>query len=218
MVRATFRNTSVRQHDQTSDATVTASNIATRPFADGRCNLKQAKMDQDPTEQNFVAPLLIRKESRDADMPIPVAADSQDVTQLNEEPLSPRPRFQNFLRASYPFQPTATPSPSTVTLGLNAGDIILVHSIHTNGWADGTLLETGARGWLPTNYCEAYDYAMLRPLLKALTEFWDIIRIGSESNDAVFHSHDYMRGMVAGVRFLLEKSDCLTRESSSTLR
>ncbi|KAK4941323.1 Ras guanine nucleotide exchange factor bud5 [Elasticomyces elasticus] len=122
-------------------------------------------------------------------------------------------RFHNYLRALYPFQPSSPHSSTTVTLPLNAGDIILVHSVHVNGWADGTVLETGARGWLPTNYCEAYDYAAMRPLLKALTEFWDIVKAGSDSSASLFRSQDYMRGLVAGVRALLERSDCLTRDS-----
>ncbi|KAK5089339.1 Ras guanine nucleotide exchange factor bud5 [Exophiala xenobiotica] len=113
-------------------------------------------------------------------------------------------------RTSYPQDHFSSTS---ITLPLASGDIVLVHSIHTNGWADGTLLETGARGWLPTNYCEPYDYATMRPLLKALTEFWDIIRSDGETTIELYRNHDYMRGMVAGVRFLLEKSDCLTRDA-----
>ncbi|KAJ5095270.1 Guanine-nucleotide dissociation stimulator CDC25 [Penicillium argentinense] len=126
---------------------------------------------------------------------------------------APRAIFHNYLRAFYPFHPAGNVSPSTVTLPLDQGDIILVHSVHTNGWADGTLLDSGNRGWLPTNYCEAYDQLPMRPLLKALTDFWDIIRGGCGSSLKDFGNQDLMRGPIAGVRFLLEKSECLTRES-----
>ncbi|KAL4921164.1 ras guanine nucleotide exchange factor domain-containing protein [Aspergillus aurantiobrunneus] len=122
--------------------------------------------------------------------------------------------FHNYLRAFYPFQPGADVSPATVTLPLDQGDIVLVHSVHTNGWADGTLLDSGARGWLPTNYCEAYDQVPMRPLLKALTDFWDIIRGGCGSPLIDFGNQDLVRGLIAGVRFLLDKSECLTRDSS----
>ncbi|KAL4937068.1 hypothetical protein BDV06DRAFT_80604 [Aspergillus oleicola] len=122
--------------------------------------------------------------------------------------------FHNYLRAFYPFHPTGDVSPSTVTLPLDQGDIVLVHSVHTNGWADGTLLDSGARGWLPTNYCEAYDQVPMRPLLKALTDFWDIIRGGCGSPLMDFGNQDLVRGLIAGVRVLLEKSECLTRDSS----
>ncbi|KAJ5655515.1 hypothetical protein N7507_007465 [Penicillium longicatenatum] len=126
---------------------------------------------------------------------------------------APRAVFHNYLRAFYPFHPAGNVSPSTVTLPLDQGDIILVHSVHTNGWADGTLLDSGHRGWLPTNYCEAYDQLPMRPLLKALTDFWDIIRGGCGSSLKDFGNQDLMRGPIAGVRFLLEKAECLTREA-----
>ena len=53
----------------------------------------------------------------------------------------------------------------------------------------------------------------MRPLLKSLTDFWDTIRTGNSSLD-IFGNQDYMRGLIAGVRVLLEKSDCLTRDSA----
>lgn len=120
-----------------------------------------------------------------------------------EQSETPRAVFHNYLRAFYPYHPSGNVSPSTVTLPLDQGDIVLVHSVHTNGWADGTLLDTGARGWLPTNYCEAYDQQPMRPLLKALTDFWDIIRggCGFPLNDA--GNQDLVRGLIAGVRYLL---------------
>ncbi|KIW30671.1 uncharacterized protein PV07_06395 [Cladophialophora immunda] len=184
---------------------------------------------REPQPSNiYVAPLRIRKNSDDDDdddddeshgpsvkmeetgsatpNPRPTSIESLD------DMASSRARFHNYLRALYPFQPSSPHSSTTVTLPLNAGDIILVHSVHINGWADGTLLETGARGWLPTNYCEGYDYAAMRPLLKALTEFWDLVRCASDSNLGLFRNQDYMRGLVAGVRALLERSNCLTRD------
>lgn len=127
--------------------------------------------------------------------------DTQDTNMEQLE--APRPVFHNYLRAFYPFHPAGNVSPSTVTLPLDQGDIILVHSVHTNGWADGTLLDSGNRGWLPTNYCEAYDQLPMRPLLKALTDFWDIIRGGCGSSLKDFGNQDLMRGPIAGVRFLL---------------
>ena len=111
--------------------------------------------------------------------------------------------FHNYLRAFYPFHPSCDVSPSTVTLPLEQGDIILVHSVHTNGWADGTLLDTAARGWLPTNYCEAYDHPTMRPLLYALMDFWDTIRGGYSDASLQVHNRDFVRGLIAGVRFLL---------------
>lgn len=111
--------------------------------------------------------------------------------------------FQPFLRAFYPYHPTFDETSSTVTLPLNTGDIILVHSVHTNGWADGTLLISGARGWLPTNYCEGYDSEPIRSLMKSLIVFWDLVRGSSIEGLDVFRESGYVRGLVAGVRCLL---------------
>lgn len=116
--------------------------------------------------------------------------------------------FQTYLRASYPYHPESYQSLTTVTLPLNSGDIILVHSVHCNGWADGTLLASGARGWLPTNYCEGYDSEPIRNLMKALTVVWDLIKGSNFGSLAVFCNSDYVRGLVAGVRCLLVRLIC----------
>ncbi|KAI9852852.1 MAG: hypothetical protein M1838_004411 [Thelocarpon superellum] len=134
---------------------------------------------------------------------------------LVQPPTLPHPVFHSFLRAFYPFHPdTATLQSSTVTLQLTEGDVILVHSIHTNGWADGTLLKSGARGWLPTNYCEAYDHSPIRNLLKALLNLWDLLCGDLNTTMDCFENQEFMRGVIAGVRCLLERTDCLTRESA----
>ncbi|KAI9714457.1 MAG: hypothetical protein M1820_000418 [Bogoriella megaspora] len=127
--------------------------------------------------------------------------------------------FHNFLRAFYHFHPASTVSSSTeessITVPINIGDVILVHSIHPNGWADGTLLASGARGWLPTNYCEAYDHPHIRNMLNALTRVWDLMRAGAfESDVRLFARQDYIRSMIAGVRYFLEHSRCLSRDSA----
>lgn len=111
--------------------------------------------------------------------------------------------FQTYLRAFYPYHPSCDDDSSTVTLPLNSGDVVLVHSVHTNGWADGTLLASGARGWLPTNYCEGYDCEGMRPLMKALTVFWDLVKGSNIGGLAVFRNSDYVKGLVGGVRLML---------------
>lgn len=133
----------------------------------------------------------------------PPATPNGSQEALVEPVESSPPVFHAFLRAFYHFHPTYAVSDSTVTLPLNEGDIILVHSIHTNGWADGTLLLSGARGWLPTNYCEAYEPEPMRSLLKALLNFWDLLRSGLSSDNEVFGNQEFMRGIIAGVRYLL---------------
>ncbi|KAH7040571.1 RasGEF domain-containing protein [Microdochium trichocladiopsis] len=136
---------------------------------------------------------------------------SQEALVQQIQPI--QPVFHNFLRAFYPFNPTGAMSDSTVTLPLNEGDVVLVHSIHTNGWADGTLLLNGARGWLPTNYCESYNPEEIRNLLNALLNFWDLLRSTATNDQDIFGNQEFMKGIIAGVRCLLERTHSLTRES-----
>ncbi|KAL2687747.1 hypothetical protein Neosp_005311 [[Neocosmospora] mangrovei] len=138
---------------------------------------------------------------------------SQEDLSPQSPQYTPPPVFHNFLRAFYPFNPSYAMSDSSVTLPLNEGDVILVHSIHTNGWADGTLLVSGARGWLPTNYCEAYEPEDMCNLLKALLNFWDLLRSTTINDREMFGNQEFMKGIIAGVRFLLERTNCLNRES-----
>lgn len=115
------------------------------------------------------------------------------------------PEFHNYLRAIYPFHSTCDDSSLTVTLPLDHGDMILVHSVHVNGWADGTLLRSGDRGWLPTNYCEPYEKEQNCFLLRSLTNFYDMVRGRTDGQPKAFNSQDYVQGLVAGVRNLLVK-------------
>ena len=97
---------------------------------------------------------------------------------------------------------------STVTLALNEGEVLMVHSIHTNGWADGTSLVSGARGWLPTNYCEPYEPDEMRSLLKSLLNFWDLMRSPAVDDRELFSNQEFMKGLIAGVRYLLVRAMC----------
>jgi len=126
---------------------------------------------------------------------------------LPQPELQQETTFHHYLRAFYHFHPTSTVSStgdeSSITVPINQGDVILVHSIHPNGWADGSLLTSGARGWLPTNYCEPYDPPEIRTLLNSLTNLWDLVRSPEHESLLVFSRQDYVKGMIAGVRFFL---------------
>ncbi|PHH64793.1 hypothetical protein CDD81_3859 [Ophiocordyceps australis] len=128
------------------------------------------------------------------------------------------PVFHNFLRALYAFDPAQAAAESSVTLRIDVGDVVMVHSVHTNGWADGTRLATGARGWLPTNYCEPYEPEEMGNLLKALLDFWDLMRSNSVNDEEIFSSQDFIQGLIAGVRCFLQRRDCLSRESALVQR
>lgn len=133
----------------------------------------------------------------------PPATPNASTETLEEQMEAPRDVFDNFLRAFYPFRPSPGDIDTTVTLPLEEGDVVLVHSIHTNGWADGTLLATGARGWLPTNYCETYAPEYISKLLDALVNFWDLLKCGGVSDVEIFANQEFMKGIVSGTRILL---------------
>ncbi|MDI1487173.1 MAG: Ras guanine nucleotide exchange factor bud5 [Ramalina farinacea] len=182
-------------------------------------------MDERCHNSVHVSPLHIRKAKRDAMQDDGAINTHEAACNVHRSagqmtpPLTPSDAgysfndFQVYLRAFYHYHPQYEAETSTVTLPLNTGDLILVHSIHTNGWADGTLLSSGARGWLPTNYCEGYQSEPTSTLMRALTIFWDLVKTSARRGDySALRNSDYVRGIVAGVRCLLEQTQCLSRE------
>ncbi|GAB7352075.1 hypothetical protein MBLNU459_g2579t1 [Dothideomycetes sp. NU459] len=129
------------------------------------------------------------------------------------------PLHRKYLRAVHDYQPEqSTLSASTggvsVTVPLTQGDVVLVHLTHANGWADGTILQTGARGWIPTNYCEVYDHPFIRSLLHGLTHLWDYLSSGGVGKIMTDERQDYVQGLIAGIRRLLEHCNCLHRDDA----
>lgn len=130
--------------------------------------------------------------------------------------------FHNYLRAFCAFDtpPLDENSEDALlsTASIRPGDLILVHSVHANGWADGTVLTSGERGWIPTNYCEPFEHPFMKNLLNAMTQFWDLLGANEDSNLSTFVRQDYIRGLIAGVRSLLEQADCLHRDGPKVQR
>lgn len=157
--------------------------------------------------QNSSRGSLLTRTRTDSHISPPVSPkQSRESLQLRID--EPEATFHNYLRAFHDFHPEISASStgaekSSVTVPISQGDVILVHSIHPNGWADGTLLASGARGWLPTNYCEAYDHPSIVNLLNSLTRLWDLVRSGEGHNLMAFTRQDYAHGMLAGVRYFL---------------
>ena len=72
-----------------------------------------------------------------------------------------------------------------------------------HGWADGTILPSGARGWLPTNYCEPFSDASIENILSSLTYLWDLVQCVGRGDFTAFRGEDYVKRMIAGVRYFL---------------
>ncbi|KAH0356145.1 ras GEF, partial [Aureobasidium melanogenum] len=138
---------------------------------------------------------------------------SSEETDLALEQQHEAPPFdRKYLRASHDYQPEQTAISGSsggisITAPLREGDIALIHLLHPNGWADGTILSTGTRGWIPTNYCQIYDPQPMRSLLHALTRIWDYLSLGANDETLSEDRQDYVQGLVAGVRRLLEHCD-----------
>ena len=113
-----------------------------------------------------------------------------------------------YLRALHSFKPSAHETTGSVCLELEPSQIIQVHTLHSSGWADGTLLANGNRGWFPSNYCEPYTLSAMRPLLSAAALLHATVRSGRLN-----HYQAAVACIVSGVRGLLVGTDCLTRES-----
>lgn len=147
-------------------------------------------------------------------MPIFRPVSSGRALDFEGTPPAP-PLNRKYLRAFHDYIPTkADVSSSTgatsVTATLQAGDLILVHLTHANGWADGTVLSTGARGWLPTNYCEVYDQEYARPLLHALTRLWNTLMSNGEDYAWTDEQQNQLQPLIAGVRYLLVSVELYT--------
>lgn len=124
------------------------------------------------------------------------------------QPPHTRPLNRKYLRAVHAYNPSEATLASlggdtSKTVSLNPGDIILVHLTHSNGWADGSVLSTGQRGWLPTNYCQNYDHEYIRYLFHALTHFWTACVFPDSSSLGQEPQIDRLAPISNGVRHLL---------------
>ena len=138
-----------------------------------------------------------------------MAADEDSPGQLStlSPPSFARPRNRKYLRTVHNYDSTTSSTQSERvsprTVSLRSGDLILVHLTHVNGWADGTVLNTGARGWLPTNYCEEFDHEMIRDLFHSVTRFWTACVSQHHTSIQPASAEDIVIPIVAGVRYLL---------------
>ena len=134
--------------------------------------------------------------------------DQSEESTIPVPPPPGRPLNRKYLRAVHDYVPAlkrfeGTAGETSRTVPLRPGDLILVHLTHANGWADGTVLNSGIRGWLPTNYCDTFDHEHIRNLFHALTKFWGacISHEGTSPQDGP--GEEMINPMIAGVRHLL---------------
>lgn len=152
--------------------------------------------------------------SNDADFP----TFNGVLTSFDAQPIS-----YPFLRALHSFDSTTLSSnaqdpendPANICLSFQESEIILLHTIHSSGWGDATILSSGVRGWIPTNYFTPYTDAKMTALLSAVLGF--VLNPKSQplaAPDSFSFSQSSITGIVAGVRALLESCGALTRDMS----
>lgn len=161
--------------------------------------------------------------------------DQQDNNNPNSEQFlnslsdSQPPTGYPFLRALHAFDASSLSSdvadpeedPASICLTFQESEIVLLHSIHPSGWGDATILSTGARGWIPTNYFTPYTDPKVTPLLLAVLGFVLNPKSqplthanGLDSAETEFSfSQGSITNIVAGVRSLLESCGALTRDT-----
>lgn len=153
---------------------------------------------------------------QDTDRKIQVGLDND-----TNQPAEPQPGSRTYLRAIHFWDPSADPAVNmdedTISVVIFQGDLILVHSINENGWTDGTILASGERGWVPTNYCETYDHPLIRPLLSAMSQFWDFLEDDEETGIDLMRQSN-TRDLRRGARYLLKRTGCLHRDSTLVQR
>lgn len=136
-----------------------------------------------------------------------------------------QPEFGSpFLRALHPFDASSLTStegenPAAICLSFQESEIVLLHTFHASGWGDATILSTGVRGWIPTNYFISYSEDKVVPLLSAVLGFsLNPKSVQVEGSSESTFSQTCVTNIVAGVRSLLESCGTLTRDTSIVRR
>ncbi|OLL26815.1 Cell division control protein 25 [Neolecta irregularis DAH-3] len=139
-----------------------------------------------------------------------------------QPPLSARAVPPAYLRVLHAFEPALVSAAHAECLALEDNQILQVHTLHPSGWAFGTILASGRRGWFPSNYCEQYTLAAMRPVISASSLLYATVRAKRAS-----HYQAAVACVVSAIRGLLVPplhspqtltsppqvaTDCLTRD------
>lgn len=79
------------------------------------------------------------------------------------------------VRTRYSFRPEQVHQTSNI-ISFKQGQLGLIHAVDASGWGYCSLLESGACGWIPTNFCAEYQSRAMKTLLKATMTFENALR------------------------------------------
>lgn len=142
-----------------------------------------------------------------------------------------------FIRAVHSFDSSESQveSESSVCLSFEKDDIAFVHTIDDSGWGEVTLIETLDRGWIPMNFFaviadfsanaddqdgeKAVFYAKyMTPLLNSCAKFLLNPISHTTSHGFKTFSVKAINEIRDGVRYLLQKTDCLSRSNEIVIK
>lgn len=113
-------------------------------------------------------------------------------------------------------------SDSAICLSFEKNDVAFVHSVDSSGWGEVTMMKNFKRGWVPINYFtelvkpsdqplpSAKSKSPLKLLLISSAKF---LRSPAEDDGKSGFSINHINDIRDGVRYLLEKTDCLSRST-----
>ncbi|ODQ66944.1 ras GEF [Nadsonia fulvescens var. elongata DSM 6958] len=124
--------------------------------------------------------------------------------------------------------------PTSTCLSFQKNDTVILHSLDPSGWGDATILLTGQRGWIPTNYFEIINHDSLNHLMSSILRFVIVpksqpinyrgedpddkektkVNITTNGHDGIEYtfSQRAISSIISGVRSFLKSCGALTRE------
>lgn len=142
------------------------------------------------------------------------AANTNTNTTASASSSSDMNSMYPFLRAVHAFDARSleTHDKDSVCLSFKQTDCILLHGMDVSGWGDATLLHTGERGWVPTNFFQPFQDPEANALLVAVQKFATNPKCHPTKSGHTF-SQNSVNSVIAGVRALLQACGALTRDS-----
>lgn len=153
------------------------------------------------------------------------AAEVEDVSEQEEPALDQKFSSGQFVVSSHSFDADTLESAedSSICLSFEKDELAFVYSVDESGWGEVNLVNTLKWGWVPMNYFsstedDAMRFGNLQPLFRAASKL--LLKpqskpIYTSNQDVKGFTFDvgYINEIRDGVRLLLQKTNCLSRNS-----
>ncbi|KAH3677583.1 hypothetical protein WICPIJ_008943 [Wickerhamomyces pijperi] len=167
-----------------------------------------------------------------------VPLQQSKIAELKDKSIQPGDEelYALFLIAIHPFDASSLElqSDSSICLSFEKNDVVFVHTVDASGWGEVTLIKTLQRGWVPVNFftelikndprlpmnksrlplnhllISAAKF-LINPIETDNDEYNEIIDGNLGGNDRI--SLGLINDIRDGVKYILEKTDCLSRST-----